>query len=95
MAYCLQRKVVVVGGGGGMEGITERVLINQTFSNPDCSNVIISCQGNSQSQPALSQSQPATQPLEFSQESLAQVASQGPEDGVWGQLFPYSGTFPR
>ena len=59
------------------------------------SDLSICCQGNSQSQAALSQSQPATQPLEFSQESLAQVASQGPEDGVWGQLFPYCGTFPR
>ena len=41
----------------------------------------------------VSQSQPATQPLEFSQESLA--ASQGLEEGVWGQLYPNCGTFPK
>ena len=58
-------------------------------------NFFSSSQGNSQSQAALSQSQVATQPLEFSQESLAQVASQGLDDGAWGQLIPWSGTFPR
>ena len=37
VAYCLQRKVVVGGWWvGGMEGITERVLINQTFSISNC-----------------------------------------------------------
>lgn len=84
---CLPSKMVPSQSSQEMDTVSQQDVDHQHL---DCSQG-----GNSQSQPALSQSQPATQPLEFSQESLAQVASQGPEDGVWGQLFPYSGTFPR
>jgi len=38
-------------------------------------------------------SQPATQPLDASFEM--EPASQDTEDGVWGQLYPHCGTFPR
>ena len=52
---------------------------------------------NSQDQVAassqLTETQPATQPLD---ESIGmETASQGLEDGVWGQLYPHCGTFPR
>ena len=46
-----------------------------------------------QSQEIYSQSQPATQPLDG---SLDMDQSQpGPMEGVWGQLYPHCGTFPR
>eukprot|EP00092_Neocalanus_flemingeri_P094274 GFUD01119867.1.p1 GENE.GFUD01119867.1~~GFUD01119867.1.p1 ORF type:complete len:515 (-),score=128.52 GFUD01119867.1:119-1663(-) len=38
-------------------------------------------------------SQPATQPLDASFDCESQ--SQGCEEGVWGQLYPHCGTFPR
>ena len=37
-------------------------------------------------------SQPATQPLDG---SFEMEESQGPLEGVWGHLYPHSGTFPR
>ena len=41
----------------------------------------------------IAQSQPATQPLD---ESVGmETVSQGLEEGVWGQLYPHCGTFPR
>ena len=44
-------------------------------------------------QEAVSQSQPATQPMDASVE--LDTSSQGLEEGVWGQLYPHCGTFPR
>ena len=38
------------------------------------------------------QSQPATQPLDMSD---MEQSSQCQEEGVWGQLYPHCGTFPR
>ena len=38
-------------------------------------------------------SQPATQPLDGSFD--LESPSQGLEEGVWGQLYPHCGTFPR
>ena len=38
-------------------------------------------------------SQPATQPLDASFD--LESPSQGFEEGVWGQLYPHCGTFPR
>ena len=41
----------------------------------------------------IAQLHPATQPLD---ESIGmETVSQRLEDGVWGQLYPHCGTFPR
>ena len=39
------------------------------------------------------QSQPATQPLDMS--DMEQASQCQEETGVWGQLYPHCGTFPR
>ena len=39
-------------------------------------------------------SQPATQPLDASFDMETQ-SQRDEEDGVWGQLYPHCGTFPR
>jgi len=48
----------------------------------------------SQQETAFPSSQPATQPLDGSFE-MDDSQSQNPMEGVWGQLYPHCGTFPR
>jgi len=86
-----------------MAGDTTDGCLNSKMMPPDAEDMEVgSSGGHEESQDSqhevapssqLAQSQPATQPLD---ESIGmETASQGLEDGVWGQLYPHCGTFPR
>ena len=86
-----------------MAGDTTDGCLNSKMMPPDAEEMEVgSSGGHEESQDSqhevaassqLAQSQPATQPLD---ESIGmETASQGLEDGVWGQLYPHCGTFPR
>ena len=86
-----------------MAGDTTDGCLNSKMMPPDAEDMEVGSSGgheesqDSQQEVApssqLAQSQPATQPLD---ESIGmETASQGLEDGVWGQLYPHCGTFPR
>lgn len=70
----------------------ERSSAPSSQQSPVTINLITNTQDRDH-EPSQSHSQPATQPLDFSVDM--EPPSQDVEAGVWGQLYPHCGTFPR
>ena len=76
--------------GDATDGCMPSKIVPQDSS----SDMDLTCgEGNQYNASQEINSQPATQPLDASFD--LESASQGLEDGVYGQLYPHCGTFPR
>jgi len=80
-------KMNLNGGGAGMEDQPDGCFPSKP-AVPD------QMECYQQQEVAFPSSQPATQPLDGSFE-MDDSQSQNPMEGVWGQLYPHCGTFPR
>jgi len=80
-------KMNLNGGGAGMEDQPDGCFPSK-LAVPD------QMECYQQQEVAFPSSQPATQPLDGSFE-MDDSQSQNPMEGVWGQLYPHCGTFPR